>query len=79
VPATIIDTEVLAKLVAAALAAGIGITAVFGLVIYGSTRFSDLRREGNAVGAAVLAVFAVAAFLVFAAAVALGLAIMLRK
>ncbi len=75
----IVETDVLAKLVGAAFAAGIGITAVFGLVIYGSTRFADLRREGNSAGAALLAVFAVVGLLVFAASVALGLAIMLQK
>jgi hypothetical protein len=79
VPATIVDTDVLAKLVGAAFAAAIGTTAVFGLVIYGTTRFADLRRQGNAAGAAVVAVLAVVGFLAFAAGVALGLTIMLRK
>ena len=59
--ATIVDVDVLMEVVGASFAAGIGITAIFGLVIYGSTRFDDLRREGNALGAAAFATLAVAA------------------
>ncbi|MDX6697487.1 MAG: hypothetical protein QOE65_884 [Solirubrobacteraceae bacterium] len=77
--ATIIDTDVLAKLVGGAFVAGIGVTAVFGLVIYGSTRFTDLRREGNAVGAAFFAVLATVALLAFAGSVVLGLVVMTSK
>jgi hypothetical protein len=76
---TIVDTDVLAKLVAGAFVAGIGVTAVFGLVIYGSTRFADLRREGNAVGAAFFAGVAVLALLAFAGSVVLGLVVMTHK
>ena len=77
--ATIVDTEVLGELIVGAFVAGIGVTAVFGLVIYGSTRFADLRREGNAVGAAFFAAVAVVSLLVFAASVVLGLLIMTDK
>ena len=77
--ATIVDTEVLGELIVGAFVAGIGVTAVFGLVIYGSTRFADLRREGNAVGAAFFAAVAVASLVAFAASVVLGLLIMTDK
>ena len=77
--ATIVDVDVLLKVVAAAFAAGIGITAIFGLVIYGSTRFADLRREGSAVGAAAFATFAAVGFAAFVAAVVLGIVVMTSK
>jgi hypothetical protein len=77
--ATIVDTHVLLEVVGAAIAAGIGITAIFGLVIYGGTRFADLRREGNAIGAAAFATFAAIGFAAFVAAVVLGLLVMTSK
>jgi hypothetical protein len=77
--ATIVDFEVLGKLVLGAFAAGICVTAVFGIVIYGSTRFADLRREGNPSGATAFAVLAAVAFAVFAGAVVLGLVIITDK
>jgi hypothetical protein len=77
--ATIVDTDVLLEVVGAAFAAGIGITAIFGLVIYGSTRFDDLRRAGNAGGAAAFATFAAVGLAAFVAAVVLGLVVMTSK
>jgi hypothetical protein len=77
--ATIVDIDVLLEVVGAAFAAGIGITAIFGLVIYGGTRFADLRREGNAVGAAAFATFAAVGFAAFVASVVLGIVVMTSK
>jgi hypothetical protein len=77
--ATIVDMHVLLKVIGIAFAAGIGSSAIFGLVIYGSTRFSDMRREGNTLGAAAFGVFAATGFAVFAAAVILGLVVMTNK
>jgi hypothetical protein len=77
--ATIVDIDVLLEVVGAAFAAGIGITAIFGLVIYGSTRFADLRREGNALGAAAFATFAAVGSTAFVAAVVLGIVVMTSK
>jgi hypothetical protein len=77
--ATIVQTDVLWKLVVAALAAGVGITAVYALAIYGSTRFVDLRREGRAAAAYVYAVLAVLALAAFAGAVAVGIVVMTNK
>jgi hypothetical protein len=77
--ATIVDVDVLLEVVGAAFAAGIGITAIFGLVIYGSTRFDDLRREGNALGAAAFATLAAVGLAAFVGAVVLGLVVMTSK
>ena len=77
--ATIVQTDILWKLIVAALAAGIGITAVFALAIYGSTRFLDFRREGREVVAWAFGAMAVVALAAFAAAVGLGIAVMANK
>ena len=77
--ATVIDTAVLAKVVAAALIAGIGMTAIFSLVIYGSTRFDDLRRSGKSAGAVVFAVLAGLGVAAFLGGCVLGIVVMTRK
>ena len=76
IPAKVVDPGVLEKLVGGAFVAGIVVTAAFGVVIYGSTRFADLRRRGNAVGAAFFGLLATLALIVFAASVVLGVTIM---
>jgi hypothetical protein len=77
--ATIVQTDVLWKLIVAALAAGIGITAVFAVAIYGSTRFLDFRREGRDAAAWAFGAVAALAVGVFAAAVAFGIVVMTNK
>jgi hypothetical protein len=77
--ATIVDTQVLWKLVVAALVAGVGITAVFGLAIYGGTRFLDFRREGREAAGWAFGAVAVLALAGFAAAVAYGIVVMANK
>jgi hypothetical protein len=77
--ATIVDVDVLLEVVGAAFVAGIGITAIFGLVIYGSTRFADQRRAGDAFGSAAFAIFAATGFAAFIAAVVLGILVMTNK
>jgi hypothetical protein len=77
--ATIVDIDVLLEVVGAAFAAGIGITAIFGLVIYGGTRFADQRRAGDTLGAAVFAIFAATGFAAFIAAVVFGILVMTNK
>jgi hypothetical protein len=77
--ATLVDTHVLLQVIGAAFAAGIGITAIFGAVIYAGTRFADRRRAGNTLGAAAFGVFAVVGLAAFAAAVALGILVMTHK
>jgi hypothetical protein len=77
--ATIVQTNILWRLIVAALAAGIGITAVFGLAIYGSARFLDFRREGRDVVAWAFGAMAVVALAAFGAAVGLGIAVMANK
>jgi hypothetical protein len=51
--ASIVDWDAMLTVVWASAAAGIGVTAAYGLVILGTTRALDLSREGR-VGEAVL-------------------------
>jgi hypothetical protein len=77
--ATIVDTQVLWKLVVSALVAGVGITAVFGLAIYGGTRFLDFRREGREAASWAFGAVTLLALAGFAAAVAYGIVVMANK
>jgi TRAP-type C4-dicarboxylate transport system permease small subunit len=77
--AAIIDTEALLDVVIAAFAAGIGITAMFGVAIYGTTRFADFRREGHTGLAWVFGVVAALCLVGFAGAVVLGIVVMTQK
>jgi hypothetical protein len=77
--ATIIDIDVLLDVIGAAFLAGVGITAIFGLVIYGGTRFADMRRAGNAVGAVLFASFAALGLIAFGASVVIGIIVMSSK
>jgi hypothetical protein len=77
--AKIVEPDVLMRLVGGALGAGIGVTAVFALVILGGSRFTDMRRAGSPVAAGAFGVLAVVALVAFVGAVALGIAVMVRK
>ena len=76
---TIIDVKALRDVVLWAFCAGIGVTAVFGFVIYGSVRFTDLRREGNGVAAVAFGALAILGLAAFLGAVVLGIVVMTRK
>ena len=69
----------LAEVVWVSLLAGIGITAIYSLVIFSSGRAADARRDGNGTAAAAFGALAVFAFTVFAAGVIVGVTIMLNK
>jgi len=74
--ATVVDGRALLETVIASLIAGVGVTIAFSLAILGAALFSDARRDGRdaaAVGAAGLAVVALAAC---GAAIAFGIVVM---
>jgi ABC-type sulfate transport system permease subunit len=77
--ATVVDWEALFDVIAASLVGGIGVTVVFSLAIYGSTRFTEMQREHRPLEAAGYAALAVAGLLVTAAVVGFGLYEMLAK
>lgn len=69
----------LAEVIWVATLAGVGVTAIYSLVIYSSGRAADARRDGNGGAAAVFGALAVLAFAVFAVGVIAGVTIMLNK
>ncbi len=77
--AKLVDWGQLLNVVEAALLAGVGITAVFALVIYGSTRAGDLRRRAQPVAAGLNAALAVVSLAGVLAAVAFAVSVMLDK
>ena len=61
------------------LAAAVFVSTVYSLVVVGGARSAEARRNGDGTGALVWGGLALLAFLLFAAAVAFGVHIMLSK
>jgi hypothetical protein len=77
--ATVIETKELAETVLAAAVGGIGITALFSLIIFGAARSADMRRDDRPVLATAYGGLAGVAFLATAAGIVLGMVVMLSK
>ena len=77
--ATLVETKNLLETVAASLIAGIGVTAVFSLVIFGITRSADMVRDERPLLATAAGGLAVLAGLVVAAAIIFGIVVMTKK
>jgi lysylphosphatidylglycerol synthetase-like protein (DUF2156 family) len=77
--ATILETKELLETVAVALIAGVGVTIVFSIAVYGATRFADLSRDQRPIAATAAVVTAVVAFAVCVAAVVVGIVVMTHK
>jgi hypothetical protein len=75
----LVDTEALLDTVAAAAVAGVGITLIFSLAIYGATRFVDLSRDERFVAAGAAAALAMLSLVAFIAAVTIGIIVMADK
>lgn len=75
----VVDTDVLWRLIAASLAGGLGVSLAFSIVIYGATRFVDLRRDGRAVLAGAFALVAALALAAVFAGVIYGVTILAHK
>jgi hypothetical protein len=74
-----VDSGALWQVIWVSLVAGVGISALFSLVILGSARAADSRRTGAGGAATRWLALAVLAFLLFAAGVALGVQAMVSK
>ena len=70
---TIVDTTTLLDLVGVSLVAAVGVTAAFSFAILGATRFSDLRRDGRAVEAALFGVVTALALAACVGAIVYGI------
>lgn len=77
--ATIVETKDLIQTVVASVVAGVGITVVFSVAIWGAARFADLSRGERPAAAAGAAALAVLAGLVTLASVAFGIVVMASK
>jgi cation transporter-like permease len=77
--AVVVETKELLQTVVASLVAGVGITVVFSVAIWGVARFADLNRNERPLAAGAAATLAVLAVLVTLAAVAFGIVVMSSK
>ena len=77
--ATIVETKELLQTVAASAIAGIGITIIFSIAVYGATRFVDLSRDERPAAATAAAVLAGLALVASLAAVVFGVIVMTSK
>jgi hypothetical protein len=77
--ATIVHTDELLQTVAASVIAGIGVTFLFSLGIWGAGQFTELSRSERPVAATAAAVVGAVALLCVAGAVATGIVVMTHK
>jgi hypothetical protein len=77
--AVVVETKELLETVVASAVAGVGITVIFSVAIWGVARFADLSRNERPVAAGMAATLAALAGLATLAAVVLGIVIMSSK
>lgn len=77
--ASIIDAADLLQVVWVSLAAGIGVTAAFGVAIVGSTRAVELGRNGRFGGALAYGAVGVLAMAGVAGAIVFGIVVLVHK
>jgi len=77
--ATLVEGQELLETVVASLLAGVGVTAIFAIAIWGVGRFVDLSRDERTLAAGAAAVVAAAALVCVAAALVFGIIVMTRK
>jgi hypothetical protein len=77
--ATLVETKELAETVIASVIAGVGITTIFSVAIWGGARFADLNRGGRTLAAGAAAVLGGLALLATLAGVVVGILVMTSK
>ena len=77
--ATVVDTKELLETIVYSSIAGVGITLIFSLGIYGSTRLADFSRDGRRFEASLAGALAVIAMLATIAALVIGIVVMTQK
>ena len=77
--ATVVETKELLDTVIASVVAGVGVTAVFAILIFGVTRSADMARNDRPILAAAAGGLAVLAFAVVTASIVLGIIVMTRE
>ena len=77
--AAIVDVGALVEVVWISLLAGVGVTAVYSVALYGAARSAEARRHGHSGSAAVFGGLGVLAALIFVAGVVIGVKILIGK
>jgi cation transporter-like permease len=77
--AVVVETKELLQTVVASLIAGVGVTVVFSIAIWGIARFADLSRNERPLAASAAATLAGLALAVTLLSVAFGIVVMARK
>jgi cation transporter-like permease len=77
--AVVVETKELLQTVVASLIAGVGVTVVFSVAIWGFSRFTDLSRNERPLAAGAAATLAGLALVLTFAGVAFGIVVMTRK
>ena len=78
-PATIVETKELVQTIVFATVAGIGVTAIFSVAIWGAARYTDLSQEERRLEAGIAAAASAVALLAVLAAVVIGVIVMTSK
>jgi hypothetical protein len=73
----VVHTNELLQTIAASVVAGVGITAVFSIAIWGAARFVDLSSSERPAAASAAAAVGIVALVATLAAVAVGILVML--
>jgi hypothetical protein len=77
--ATIVHTDELLQTIAASVIAGIGVTFLFSVGIWGAGQFTELSRNERPVAATAAAIVGAVAMLCVAASVITGIVVMTHK
>jgi hypothetical protein len=77
--ATLIEGKELLETVVASAVAGVGVTVIFAIAIWGVARFAELGREERPLAAGAAGALAGLALLTTVAAVVIGVVVMTRK
>jgi hypothetical protein len=77
--ATVVETKALLDTVLASVIAGVGVTTVFAILIFGVARSADMVRNDRLIAAAAAGGLAVISLLVVTAAIVLGIVVMTSK
>jgi len=77
--ATIVETGDLLKTVVASVVAGVGLTCIFSIAIWGATRYAELSHDERPLAAGAAGTLAVLGFLATLAAVVFGIIVMTNK
>lgn len=71
--AVVVETKELWQTIVASVVAGVGVTVVFSVAIWGAARFADLSREDRPLAAGAAATLAGLALMLTLASVAVGI------